>query len=106
MRFAGIGSSGRSENYIAAGLIAPPGLPGPIERLLHAERAAAPKVETRTLRMSDGDTLMGMLQDAGVAAKDATAVVDAMKPLYSPRNIRSGQNFTAVFDSPGAVQQS
>ncbi len=96
-RFAGIDPASRGENYIAAGLIAPPALPGPVDRLLQAESAAKPKVETRILKVSSGDTIMGMLQGAGVPAKDANAVVEAMKPLYSPRNIRSGQTFEATF---------
>jgi murein DD-endopeptidase MepM/ murein hydrolase activator NlpD len=38
-----------------------------------------------------------MLQQAGVSTEDAAAVIDAIKPLYSPKNIRSGQTFQAIF---------
>ena len=38
-----------------------------------------------------------MLQDAGVSNQDAAKIVDAMKPIYNPRNIRSGQAFKATF---------
>jgi murein DD-endopeptidase MepM/ murein hydrolase activator NlpD len=101
LRIAGLGS-GRGESFIAAGLIAPPNLAGPIDRLLEAENTIRPKVETRTLTVGTGDTIIGMLQEAGVPAKDANAVVDAMKPLYSPRSIRTGQTFQATFGKPDA----
>src|SRR5439155_22348112 len=35
--------------------------------------------------------------DAGVSTEDAAAVVDAIKPLYSPKNIHRGQTFQAIF---------
>ena len=38
-----------------------------------------------------------MLQHAGVSIEDAAAVIDAIKPLYSPKNIRTGQTFQAIF---------
>ena len=102
-RFAGV-SSGSHPNYIAAGLISPSSLSGPVERLLHAERTVKPSVETRILKVASGDTIIGMLQDAGVPAKDANAVVDAMKPLYSPRSIQTGQTFEATFATPDAAK--
>jgi len=83
--------------YRQAGLIAPASLTGPLDRLLSAEHETKSNIETKTLRMSNGDTIMGVLQEAGVSAEDASAVVDAMKPLYSPRSIRSGQTFEATF---------
>jgi murein DD-endopeptidase MepM/ murein hydrolase activator NlpD len=101
MRVAGLGS-GRGEPLMAAGLIAPPNLAGPVDRLLEGEKTLRPKVETRILTVANGDTIVGMLQEAGVPAKDANAVVDAMKPLYSPRSIRTGQTFQATFGKPDA----
>ena len=86
------GGNSNAGFYRQAGLISPPGMPGPAENLLAAEHAKSNR-ETRTLRIQNGDTIMGVLQEAGVSAEDATAVVDAMKPLYSPRSIRSGQTF-------------
>src|SRR5215467_14388568 len=83
--------------YRQAGLIAPTSLTGPLDRLLSAEHETKSSIETKTLRISNGATIMGVLQEAGVSAEDATAVVDAMKPLYSPRSIRSGQTFEATF---------
>ena len=82
--------------YRTAGFIAPGALTGPVDRLV-AKIPAPSTVETRTLTFKNGDTIMGVLQDAGVTTEDATAVVEAMRPHYSPRNIRSGQTFEATF---------
>ena len=60
-------------------------------------------LQTRTLTVENGDTMMGMLQEAGVSANDAIAVVDAMKTLYSPRSIRPGQMFEASFGVPDNI---
>jgi len=84
-----------------ASLIGPGSLTGPLDRLSTAA-PPAPSVETRTLQFKDGDTIMEVLQDAGVSSEDATAVVDAIRPLYSPRNIRSGQTFEATFGAAPA----
>ena len=88
--------------YRTAGLIGPGALSGPADRLVAAPTPAPSNVQTRTLTFKNGDTIMGVLQDAGVAKEDATAVVDAMRPHYSPRNIRSGQTFEATFGLPAA----
>ncbi len=105
LHLAGIGSlpaiaSEVSAHYQTAGLIGAPNFAGPLDRMLAAERAATtPPVETRTLKVDNGDTIIGMLQEAGVSQRDATAVVEAIRPLYSPRNIKSGQTFKATFGS-------
>ena len=56
-----------------------------------------PGVSTRTLAIENGGTLMGMLQDAGVAQEDALSVVGAMRDVHSPRSVRAGQIFEASF---------
>ena len=92
-----------SSPYKSAGLVPTEGLVGPIDRILQRERTEeAPAVETRTLTVETGDTIMGMLQEAGVASDDATRIVNAVRPYYSPRAIKSGQTFQATF-GPDAV---
>jgi murein DD-endopeptidase MepM/ murein hydrolase activator NlpD len=87
--------------YRQAGLISAPDLVGPLERMLAAEREAIkPPIETKTLKVASGGTIMGMLQEAGATSEDAAAVVAAMKPLYSPRTLKSGQTFEATFGAP------
>lgn len=57
----------------------------------------------RTVSVAPGDTLMGLLQEAGVAAGDAYQAVDALKDVYSPRDIRPGQEIRlALIDDPAA----
>ena len=83
--------------YRQAGLVAAPNASGPVDRLVGAGQDAKSNTETKTLKVGNGDTIIAVLQGAGVSAEDAAAVVDAMKPLYSPRSIRSGQIFEATF---------
>ena len=98
-----IAAEDSKELYRAAGLISPD-ITGPLDRMLAAEREAAkPQLETRMLKVDNGDTIVSMLQEAGVSKLDAAAVVDAMKPLISAKNIRSGQTFKATFGSPKAA---
>jgi murein DD-endopeptidase MepM/ murein hydrolase activator NlpD len=97
----GIAAEDSTHLYREAGLISAPNLMGPIERMLAAERdAIKPPMETKTLKVGSGGTIMGMLQQAGASNEDAAAVVAAMRPLYSPRNLKTGQTFEATFGSP------
>ena len=91
--------------YRSAGLIPNGRLTGPVDRLVSNPAPRAPSVETRTLTFKSGDTIMGVLQNAGVDKEDATAVVEAMRPHFSPRNIRSGQTFDATFGQADAGVQ-
>lgn len=62
----------------------------------YAEEKAAeatPSVENHTLTLDYGETLAGMLEDAGVSANDANAVITAMGKVYNPRNLRAGLAF-------------
>jgi murein DD-endopeptidase MepM/ murein hydrolase activator NlpD len=87
--------------YRAAGFVGPAALTGPVDRLVSAVTAPAhtppSPVETRTLQFKTGETITEVLTDAGVSMEDATAVVDAMRPHFNPRNIRAGQTFEATF---------
>ncbi len=94
--------------YRAAGFVGPAALTGPVDRLVSATTAPAPAraqsaVETRTLQFKAGETLTEVLTDAGVSMEDATAVVDAMRPHFNPRNIRAGQTFEATFGTAPAT---
>ena len=109
LKVAGLGSipaiaaEDPNQLYRAAGLISPE-IAGPLDRMLAAEHAAAkPAIETRTLTVDRGNTIVGMLQDAGVSNQDAAAVINAMKPVYSAKKIRSGQTFKATFGPPNAA---
>ena len=60
-----------------------------------------PNVEVRKLAVDAGDSLADVLTDAGVAAGDAQAVVNAMQPVYPLRYLRAGQTVSATFGWPG-----
>jgi murein DD-endopeptidase MepM/ murein hydrolase activator NlpD len=56
-----------------------------------------PGVESRTVTLDAGDTLAGMLEDVGISAQDANAVVTAMGKDFDPRQLRAGQSFDLVY---------
>jgi murein DD-endopeptidase MepM/ murein hydrolase activator NlpD len=60
---------------------------------------ATPQNETRTLTLDQGDTLVGLLQDAGVPDADANAAVVALTKVYDMRSLRGGQSFTVTFEA-------
>jgi murein DD-endopeptidase MepM/ murein hydrolase activator NlpD len=91
-----IGGTG-SEGRLAEVLREAAELVGPLEATAELDRG-----DVRTLTVRAGDTIMGMLQNAGVAQTDAVAVVDAMRPVFSPRNVRPGQIFEASFGQDAA----
>jgi murein DD-endopeptidase MepM/ murein hydrolase activator NlpD len=67
-----------------------------------------PGVENRTVTLDAGDTLAGMLEDVGISAQDANAVVAAMGKNFNPRAIKAGQNFdltysVATIDATGTM---
>jgi murein DD-endopeptidase MepM/ murein hydrolase activator NlpD len=90
------GRAYNAASLVGAGFNFPHSSGGPLDNALAQERAQ-PSVESRTLTMNNGDTIIGMLQDAGVTAQDANAVVNAMRPIFSPRSLRTGQVFQARF---------
>jgi murein DD-endopeptidase MepM/ murein hydrolase activator NlpD len=66
-----------------------------------------PAVESRTVTLDAGDTLAGMLEDVGISAQDANAVVAAMGKNFDPRALKIGQPFDLTYsvatpDSGGA----
>jgi murein DD-endopeptidase MepM/ murein hydrolase activator NlpD len=67
-----------------------------------------PGVESRTATLDAGDTLAGMLEDVGISATDANAVVAAMGKDFDPRALKAGQSFdltysVATIDATGAA---
>ena len=75
----------------------------PLDYSLASERAGSDSdnsgVETRTITMSPGDTLVGTLTDAGVGDADANAAVVALAKAYNVRSLRAGQAFDLTFET-------
>ena len=68
----------------------------------------APDVESRTVTLDAGDTLAGLLEDQGIPAQDANAVVTALGKDFNPRALKAGQTFdltysVATIDATGAA---
>ena len=45
----------------------------------------------RVLRVESGDTMINILQGAGLTAREAFKAIHALKDIYSPRDLRPGQ---------------
>ena len=56
-----------------------------------------PGVENRTVTLDAGDTLAGMLEDLGISAQDANAVVAALGKDFNPRALKAGQAFDLTY---------
>jgi len=56
-----------------------------------------PGVESRTVTLDAGDTLAGMLEDVGISAQDANAVVAAMGKNFDARALKTGQAFDLTY---------
>ncbi|MBV9063782.1 MAG: hypothetical protein JOY77_12765, partial [Alphaproteobacteria bacterium] len=56
-------------------------------------------VDTRTITLDRGDTLVGALVDAGVSQSDANAVILALAHVFDPKAIKAGESFGISFTS-------
>lgn len=61
---------------------------------VEAAEPQPPAVDLRVMRVENGDTLMGLLVDAGVAAGDAQDAITALKHVWNPRDLKVGQEIT------------
>ena len=55
----------------------------------------------RKVLISAGDTLAGVLQNAGLSGKDAYYAVKALSEYFDPRHVKSGQEIALDFTSSG-----
>src|SRR5579871_4718032 len=77
-----IPGAGKSDLYRSAGLIGP-GISGPLDRLLKVQHQEdQPEIETQVLTAEKGESIVAMLQGAGVSKEDAAAIAAAIKPVY------------------------
>jgi len=81
-------------------LLAKPAKPTPLDRALAAEQEQRqPAVETHTVTLDTGDTLAGVLENAGVSPEDANAAILALAGVFNPRNLRAGQSFELTYNT-------
>ena len=87
------------------------------QRLMRASEAPAtpdnadnanpePGVESRTVTLDAGDTLVGMLEDVGISAQDATGVVAALGKDFDPRALKAGQSFDLTYSVAKVIDAS
>jgi murein DD-endopeptidase MepM/ murein hydrolase activator NlpD len=56
--------------------------------------AAASRDIQKVIEVQPGDTLFGVLVDAGLSQEDATNAVGALADVFSPRSLKAGQEIT------------
>lgn len=59
----------------------------------------APAMEPKTVKVSRGDTLMGLMVGAGAGRSDAHEAITALREVYSPRRLRPGQEIQLTFST-------
>jgi len=59
-----------------------------------------PEPVTEMLQVARGDTLMRLLQNAGVDRQEAHSAITALRDVFSPRDLRPGQKIEVAF-APG-----
>lgn len=64
---------------------------------------SVPRTISKTLKLKKGDTLFGLLMDAGAARDDANAAVAALADVRSPRQLEAGQEVHLLFDHAANV---
>ena len=88
---------------LAPGAHAPAAAPASaVAALVTPVEAAEPVpvvAESRVVRVETGDTLMGLLVDAGVAPVDAQEAIAALKPVWNPRDLKVGQDIALRFSA-------
>ncbi len=60
-----------------------------------------PNILERIVRVARGDTLMGILLDAGLGRTEAHAAVSALQEVYNPRALRPGHEVVLTFFPAG-----
>jgi len=63
-----------------------------------------PKPDVRTVNVGRGDTLMGVLTDAGLSTNDATGIITALDGVFDPRKLRAGQELALTFKVDGSPE--
>ena len=75
----------------------------PLDGALASENAGGgrhkPGIETHTIALDRGDTLIGALTDAGVPLIDAQRVVAALGKVFDPRAVHAGQSIDLTFET-------
>lgn len=90
--------------------IAEAALPVPMEdppvEPLPAENAAGDVLEHEVISVNQGDTLTSILSEAGLSRGEAYDAVQALRPLFNPRDLRVGQELTILLTPVAEGEES
>ncbi len=67
---------------------------------------SAPAAVTRQIEVGRGDTLMGLLVDAGAERRDAHQAITALAKEFSPRDLKPGQAINLAFATTNQAVQA
>jgi murein DD-endopeptidase MepM/ murein hydrolase activator NlpD len=67
---------------------------------LAIEEPESDPLQIETLTVERGDTLMGILTEAGVARQEAYEAITALEEVFSPRRLRAGQEIKVAMTGP------
>jgi len=70
---------------------------GPVPTGDEGQSTPTPGVENRTVTLDRGDTLAGAMEDVGVSAADAHAVIAAMGKDFNPHALKAGMTFDLTY---------
>ncbi|TQV73374.1 M23 family metallopeptidase [Denitrobaculum tricleocarpae] len=70
-----------------------------------ADSPDTPALEPKTVKVSRGDTLMGLMVGAGAGRSDAHEAITALREVYSPRRLRPGQEIELTFSTISAIDE-
>jgi murein DD-endopeptidase MepM/ murein hydrolase activator NlpD len=65
---------------------------------------AKPTFTTETVKVHSGDSMMSLLQRAGITATTAQTAIDALSGKWDPRNLKTGQEIAVTRDNAGVKQ--
>ncbi len=74
-----------------------------LEAQKRSEQIKVLQPEEKLIKIGSGDTVAGVLQDAGVSGSDAYNVVKALSKHFDPREVRAGQAISVRFEPEGDV---
>jgi murein DD-endopeptidase MepM/ murein hydrolase activator NlpD len=69
------------------------------ENLNSDANSPTPGVDAHAITLDTGDTLAGVLTDAGATQADAAAAVTALAKVYDPRQVRPGMTLNVTFEA-------
>jgi murein DD-endopeptidase MepM/ murein hydrolase activator NlpD len=69
-----------------------------------ASETPAPETAGETITVQSGDSLMGLLQHAGITATAAQSAIDALVGKWDPRALKIGQEIGLLRDDTGVKQ--